>query len=79
MLLRQYKRIRSVKPKNFSYKDIKTVYLIILYEKMDYKPIETHLDAWLTFLSNLPQYRKGDEYVFRRTSYTRPEHSKIYD
>lgn len=33
MLLRQYKRIRSVKREAFSYKDIKSVYTIILFEK----------------------------------------------
>ena len=33
MLLRQYKRVRSQKKKKFSYKDIKSVYTIILYEK----------------------------------------------
>ncbi len=39
MLLRQYKRIRSEAKKKFSYKDIKTVYTIILYEK---SPKEFH-------------------------------------
>lgn len=33
MLLRQYRRIRSEKKKKFSYKDIKSVYTIIFYEK----------------------------------------------
>lgn len=33
LLLRQYKRIRSAKKKKFSYKDIKSVYTIILFEK----------------------------------------------
>ncbi|MBR2401344.1 MAG: PD-(D/E)XK nuclease family transposase [Lachnospiraceae bacterium] len=33
MLLRQYKRVRSKTGKNFSYQEIKNVYLIILYEK----------------------------------------------
>lgn len=32
LLLRQYKRVRSSKKKKFTYKDIKTVYTIILFE-----------------------------------------------
>ena len=39
MLLRQYKRVRSRKKKAFSYKDIKDVYTIILFEK---SPKEFH-------------------------------------
>ena len=33
MMLRQYKRVRRQRGKQFSYKDIKKVYLIVLYEK----------------------------------------------
>ncbi len=33
LLLRQYKRVRSEQKKKFSYRDIKTVYTIILFEK----------------------------------------------
>ena len=33
LLLRQYKRVRDKKEKQFSYKDIKSVYTIVLYEK----------------------------------------------
>ena len=33
LLLRQYKRIRGEKKKSFSYKDIKKVYTIVLFEK----------------------------------------------
>ena len=33
LLLRQYKRMRNEKSKSFSYKDIKKVYTIVLYEK----------------------------------------------
>lgn len=32
MLLRQYKRVKGVKQKNFSYKDIKRVYTIVFFE-----------------------------------------------
>ena len=40
MLLRQYKRVRSVRTEEtFSYKDIKNVYLIVLYEE---SPSEFH-------------------------------------
>ena len=39
LLLRQYKRVRSEKGKNFSYKDIKKVYSIIFYET---SPSEFH-------------------------------------
>ena len=39
LLLRQYKRIRGVKNKKFSYKDIKDVYTIVLYE---HSPAEFH-------------------------------------
>ena len=95
MLLRQYKRIRSQQKENFSYYQVKNVFLIVLYEKspkelkefpteyihrskqvfntglqlemlqeyvmisldifyknMQYKPIETLEEAWLTFLSS---------------------------
>ena len=95
MLLRQYKRVRSQQKDKFSYYQIKSVFLIILYEKsplelkmfpqeyihrskqtfdsglqlellqeyvmisldifhstMQNKPIETLLEAWLTFLAN---------------------------
>ena len=33
MLLRQYKRVKSKRRKKFSYKDIKTVYTLVLFEK----------------------------------------------
>lgn len=33
LLLRQYKRVRGLKKKKFSYKDIKTVYTIVLFEE----------------------------------------------
>ena len=33
MLLRQYKRIRSLKKKKFNYRDIKDVYIIVLFEQ----------------------------------------------
>lgn len=39
LLLRQYKRVRSEKKKKFSYKDIKTVYTIVLFEE---SPKEFH-------------------------------------
>ena len=37
LLLRQYKRVRGIKGKRFSYRDIKQVYTIVLFEK---SPIE---------------------------------------
>lgn len=94
MLLRQYKRVRTKQKEKFSYSQIKSVFLIVLYEKspkelkafpekyihrsrqifdsglelellqeyvmisldnfhnsMQNKPIETLIEAWLTFLS----------------------------
>ncbi|MCM1124813.1 MAG: Rpn family recombination-promoting nuclease/putative transposase [Eubacterium sp.] len=39
LLLRQYKRVRSEKKKKFSYRDIKNVYTIVLFEK---SPSEFH-------------------------------------
>ncbi|MBD5506666.1 MAG: hypothetical protein HDR05_01020 [Lachnospiraceae bacterium] len=39
LLLRQYKRVRGEKKKKFSYRDIKSVYTIVLFEK---SPIEFH-------------------------------------
>lgn len=39
LLLRQFKRVRSIKNKTFSYKDIKDVYTIVLYEQ---SPAEFH-------------------------------------
>lgn len=39
LLLRQYKRVRSQKKKQFSYKDIRSVYTIILFE---HSPAEFH-------------------------------------
>ena len=93
MLLRQYRRVRSRQGDDFSYRDVKNVYLIVIYEnspkefkdfpevyhhharqvfdsglqidllqefvmipldifraQMHNKPIETPLEAWLTFL-----------------------------
>lgn len=34
LLLRQYKRVRGIKGKRFSYRDIKQVYTIVLFEKV---------------------------------------------
>ena len=39
LLLRQYKRVRGIKKKKFSYRDIKNVYTIVLFEK---SPEEFH-------------------------------------
>ncbi|MBQ7841721.1 MAG: PD-(D/E)XK nuclease family transposase [Lachnospiraceae bacterium] len=39
LLLRQYKRVREQKKKKFSYRDVKTVFLIVLYE---HSPQEFH-------------------------------------
>lgn len=39
LLLRQYKRIRSTRKKSFSYKDIKSVYTIVIFE---HSPKEFH-------------------------------------
>lgn len=35
MLLRQYKRVRDAKKRNFSYEDIRSVYTIVLFERCD--------------------------------------------
>lgn len=94
MLLRQYKRVKARRKEKFTYRDIKNVYTVVIFEKstkefhkeadkyihygkqkfdtglelntlQEYilipldifkenthnKPIETELDAWLTFLS----------------------------
>ena len=94
MLLRQYKRVRDQMKKHFSYRDIRSVFLIVIYENspaefkqmpdvyyhhakqvfdsglsmdllqeyvmipldifrrhMQNKPIESNLEAWLTFFS----------------------------
>ena len=50
MLLRQYKRVRSEKKKKFSYKDVRTVYTIILFE---HSPREFHAcpDDYLHYFS----------------------------
>ncbi len=37
LLLRQYKRVKSEKKKRFSYRDIKNVYTVILFEKSTYE------------------------------------------
>ena len=39
LLLRQYKRVRGEKKKKFSYRDIKSVYTIVLFER---SPVEFH-------------------------------------
>jgi len=46
LLLRQYKRTRSQQKKHFSYRQIRTVYTIVLFEK---SPVELHpyKDCWL--------------------------------
>lgn len=46
LLLRQYKRVRSTKNKRFSYKDIKNVYTIILFEKSP-NEFHTYPDTYL--------------------------------
>lgn len=48
MLLRQYKRIRGVKKKKFSYKDIKDVYTIVLFEKSS-KEFHAFPDTYLHY------------------------------
>ena len=42
LLLRQYKRVRDEKKEKFTYKDIRDVYLIVIYEK---SPAELHYDT----------------------------------
>ena len=37
LLLRQYKRLREEKGKSFTYKDVKNVYTIVLFEKSEKK------------------------------------------
>lgn len=58
LLLRQYKRVRSEKKKAFSYKDIKTVYTVVLFEK---SPKEFHRfpDDYLHYFA--PQSNTGLE------------------
>ena len=51
LLLRQYKRVRSKNNKKFSYKNIKDVYTIVLYEE---SPLEFH-DYPDTYLHNFQQ------------------------
>lgn len=50
MLLRQYKRVRSQRQKNFRYQDINAVYTIVLFE---HSPAEFHTfsDAYLHYFS----------------------------
>lgn len=48
LLLRQYKRIRNKKQKQSAYKDIKSVYTIILFEKSP-KEFHTYTDTYLHY------------------------------
>ena len=116
MLLRQYKRVRAKQGEDFSYNNIKNVYLIVIYEsspkefkelpdiyyhhsqqvfdsgldlnllqefimipldifhnKMHNKPIETELEAWLTFLSD----ERPESIISLITKY--PEFKAMYE
>lgn len=116
MLLRQYKRVRAKYGNNFSYHQIKNVYLIVIFEKspkefkkfskdylhhakqifntglqlellqeyvmipldifhknMQNKPIETILEAWLTFLAS----DEPDRIIELVTKY--PEFKPLYE
>lgn len=46
LLLRQYKRVRSQKKKNFRYKDIKSVYTIVLFENSP-KEFHSHPNSYI--------------------------------
>ena len=48
LLLRQYKRVRSEKKKQFSYKDIKNVYTIVLFERSP-KDFQKYTDEYYYF------------------------------
>ena len=48
LLLRQYKRVRSKEKKKFSYKDIKSVYTIVLFE-MSTKEFHRYPDTYLHY------------------------------
>ena len=49
LLLRQYKRIRSKQKKKFSYKEIKPVYTIVLFEQSP-KEFHSFQDVWLHYI-----------------------------
>ena len=50
MLLRQYKRVRSVKKKKFSYRDIRSVYTIVLFENSP-KEFHSYKENYLHYFS----------------------------
>lgn len=54
LMLRQYKRLRDSKEKKFSYRDIRTVYTIILFEKSpaEFHEFPEHYMHWFAHKSN---------------------------
>ena len=67
LLLRQYKRIKSKEKKKFSYKDIKTVYTIILFEKSTkefHKFLETYIHCFEQRSDSGLQINLLQKYIF---------------
>ena len=86
LLLRQYKRIRDKKEGKFSYKDIRDVYTIVLYEKSpvefkDYPAVYLHraeqkTDSGLE-LKLLQKYIFIPLDIFKKTQHNKPIRSKL--
>lgn len=52
MVMRQYERVRSRKGKDFSYKDLKKVYTIVIMEKSSKEFIFVSLDIFMEIKDN---------------------------
>lgn len=86
LLLRQYKRVRDFKKKNFNYRDIKPVYTIVLFEQSpkmfhDFPTeylhyVEPASDTGIK-LNLLQKYLFIPLDIFRKTSHNKPITNKI--
>ena len=86
MLLRQYKRVRNTQEDNFSYHDIKSVYLIVIYEhspiifheknELYYHYGKTVFDSGLN-LDLLQEYVMIPLDIFKKTRQNKPIETKL--
>lgn len=83
LLLRQYKRLKGLKKKKFTYQDMKTVYTIVLFEKStsEFHDIPTtHIHRARQIFDTGLQMNMLQEYIFIPLDiYRKNKHNKIVD
>jgi len=79
LLLRQYKRVRSEHSKAFSYKDIKKVYTIVLYEKStsEFHHFPDHYIHYFSQQSNTGINISTVSQILRRNLYAMPGRKRL--